>query len=198
MKQWITLLAATALFASCSKQDLQEESTQQDNATRTTATRTSAEGAYVSGWGQTNQWQKSDQGDASIFTTQKRLPEVDASVLDGGLVLTYAKANSSDPRYASLQEPRLMPFFFLPEAERVSGYYYYFSDQASFGSVSITFRIALTTELNPEIGGGVRLNDVQYQHVVLTKSFLESRGLTASTVRNYYTYSQVMDLANPL
>lgn len=198
MKQWITLLAATALFASCSKQDLQEESMQQENAARSSATRTSAEGAYVSGWEQTSQWQKSDQGDMSIFTIQRKTPEINSSVLDGGLVLTYGKANTTDPRYAHLQEPKLMPFYFLPESERVTGYYYHFSEEVSSGNINVVFRMPFTKDSNPQIGGGVRLNDVQYQHVVLTRTFLESRGLTASTVRNYYTYNQVMDLVNPL
>lgn len=198
MKQWITLLAATALFASCSKQDLQEESVQQDSAVRSSATRNSVEGAYVSGWEQNTQWQKSDQSGMSIFTLQRKTPEINSSVLDGGLVLTYGKANTNDPRYAHLREPQMMPFFFLPESERVNGYYYHFSEEVSNGSINIIFRMPFTKEMNPQIGGGVTLNDVQYQHVVLTRSFLESRGLTASTVRNYYTYNQVMDLVNPL
>ena len=196
MKQWITLIAFTAIVCSCSKEDLQEENLQQDNAVATAAMRSGQQGTFVSGWEQYNNWIKTDVGDISFFTMTRSTPEVTSSVTNGGLVLSYAKISSTDPTYSSFAQPKMLPFYFLPEAERVSQQVYYFSDEALNGKITISYRVAHTSQTMPTMPEGASLQGAQFQFVVLTKEFLDSRGLSANTVRNYYTYDQVMNLVS--
>lgn len=202
MKQWITLLAATALFTACSKQSLQDElqqenlSLQKETSSATIAMRSTQSGAYVSGWEQFNNWMKSDDGTASVFTSTVKTSEV-AAVANGGLVLGYAKTSSTDPLYQHLTKPTMMPFYYLPESERPLPQTYYFSEVISGENIVLRYRMPFTKAETPTLQDGNSLQSLQFQHVVLTKEFLDSRGLAADAVRNYYTYEQVMTLVNP-
>jgi len=196
MKKWITLLAVSAMVTACSKQEL-SNNTLQDESQRSSAMRSSQEGAYVSEWEQYNDWSKTNEGDKSRFSVVRKTPEINAGITNGGLVLTYAKVAVTDPRYASFANPTLMPFYYLPDAERPYPYTYYFSDAVSEGNVIITYSVPFTKEAMPLMGGGASLQSFQFQYVVLTGAFLDSRGLDPQTVRNYYTYDQVMNLVGP-
>lgn len=195
MKQWVTLLAATALFASCSKQNLEQENDNQENL-RTTAMRSTQGGAYVSEWETSGSWIKTDAGNTSRFTWSRKTPEIGTDVLNGGLALTYAKLAPSDPSYAHLTKPTMLPFYFLPESERPIPKTFYFSQEVSNGTVSITYTVPFTKDALPRMNGGASLGSLQFQTIVLPKSFLDSLSLTAETVQLYYTYDQVMNLIN--
>jgi hypothetical protein len=197
MKQWITLLAATAIFSSCTKQDLQqeEENLQLEIEVTSAAMRSAQDGAFVSEWQQYHQWVKSDKGDMSSFAMTRKTPEVNSAVKDGGLVLSYAKAESQEPAYARFKNPTLIPFYFLPETVRPYPYHFYFSDAISEGKITVTYQMALTKEDMPHIGGGVYLSDMKFQFVVMTRQFLEAHAIDAQTIRDSYTYEQVMNLA---
>lgn len=197
MKQCITLLLAAAIISSCSKQDLQEENLPQQNFLPTIAFRAGQEGSFVSGWEQYSDWTKTEQGNISVFTLNRKTPEVNASVVNGGLVLTYAKVATSDPLYISFTSPKMVPFYYLPESERPQPQMFYFTDAATDGNIALMYRVPFTKQSLPAMAGGASLQAMQFQYVVLTKAFLESRGLTAGMVRNNYTYDQVMALVNP-
>lgn len=197
MKQWITLMAATAIFTACSKQDLQDETMQQNIANQPSAMRSAQQGAYVSAWEQYSDWIKTDEGTTSKFVLMRKTPEINAGVTNGGLVLSYAKVATNAPDYAPFTTPNMLPFYYLPASERPYPQTHYFSDVSSEGNIAISYRIPFTKQGTPAIGGGASLQSFQFQHVVLTKAFLDSRGLDAQTVRNYYTYNQVMNLVNP-
>lgn len=196
MKQWITLLAATAVFTACSKQDLREDQLQQENTARSTSLRSTQEGAYVSGWEQFTNWVKTSDGSVSVFTTTRKATEVSAAA-GGGLVLGYAKVNTTNPLYLHLTKPTMLPFYYLPEAERPHPETYYFSEVVNGENIVLSYRSPFTKADMPTLPGGASLQDLQFQHVVLTKKFLDDRGLTAHTVQYYYTYDQVMALVNP-
>lgn len=196
MKQWITLLAATAILCSCSKEALQEDSLQQNNTTATAALRSGQAGTFVSGWEQYNDWTKSDQGSVSVFTLSRRTAEITSNVTNGGLVLSYAKISSSDPLYSSFNQPKMLPFYYLPESERPFPQTFYFTDVATDGNITIAYRVPFTKAMMPTLGGGASLQGVQFQYVIFTKEFLDSQGLTAAAVRSNYTYDQVISLAS--
>ena len=196
MKQWITLAVATALFTSCTKQDLQQEKAHQAQA-QTAALRQAQEGAYISEWEQYTIWSKTDEGDKSKFTMRRRTPEINSGVTNGGLVLSYARIATTNPDYARFNSPNMMPFYFLPEAERPRPETYYFSNANSEGNILITYQVPFTKHDLPPMGGGASLQAMQFQYVVLTKAFLDANNLSAGTVQNYYTYDQVMNLVNP-
>lgn len=193
MKQWITLVLATAVFTSCSKESLQEEDAQTDKEVASAAMRLSEAGSYVSGWENYSTWERSEQGDVTIFTYQRKTAET-AVATNNGLVLTYAKVASADPLYSSFNSPKMLPFYFLPEGERPRPQTYYFTTVVVDGNISLIYRAPFTKQAMPTLGGGASLQNVQFQHVVLSSEFLQSKGLTASTVRNNYTYQQVMNL----
>lgn len=195
MKQWITLIAATAIFTSCSKQDMQED-LMQTKASIQSSTRATSNGAYISNWEQYTNWTKVDDKDVSRFTMKRKTPEITSEVTDGGLVISYGKVSTSDPRYASFTSPKMVPYYYLPEAERPIGNTNYFSDETSLGNVAVTYSVPATKDDMPTMGGGIGLSDYQFQYVVMTKMFLQSHGLSAEQVRNYYTYDQVINLAS--
>lgn len=196
MKQWITLLAVSALFTACSKQDLREEPLQSESTTNATILRSTQDGAYVSGWEQYSDWVKTTDGDASVFTKTIKSPEA-AAAGNGGLVLGFARVTTSSPQYQHLTQPTRLPFYYLPESERPRPEMYYFSEIVSGENVLLRYRAPFTKADMPTLPGGASLQNIQFQHVVFTASFLQSRGLSANTVQNYYTYDQVMALANP-
>lgn len=196
MKQWITLLAVTTLFTACSKQDLQEDQLQEENTSNSTVLRSTQEGAYVSGWEQYSNWTKTDEGNTSVFTMNRKTSEV-AAAGNGGLVLGYAKVASNNPLYLHLTKPNMLPFYYLPQAEKPRPETYYFSEVVSGDNIVLHYRMPFTKAGTATLPGGASLQDLQFQHVLLSKTFLESRGLNAQTVQHYYTYEQVMALVNP-
>ena len=201
MKQWITLTAAMAIFASCTKQDLQQETLQQEKAhqaqVQTTALRQAQQGAYISEWEQYNTWSKTDEGNRSRFTVVRRTPEINSDVTNGGLVISYAKIVTTDPAYAHFNSPNMIPFHFLPQAERPYPGASYLTDASTDGNLTMVYQVPFTKNDMPPMGGGASLQAMQFQHVVLTKAFLNANNLSAATVRNYYTYEQVINLVNP-
>lgn len=197
MKQWIALLAVSALLAACSKQDLQEENLQQENTARTTGMRSVKDGAYVSEWEQYNVWTKSGDEQKSTFSMTRKSSEVNEGVLNGGLVLGYARVTTNDPAYLHLSRAAMLPFYYLPLSERPYPHMYYFSETASDENIVITYQVPFTKAAMPTLPGGASLQNIQFQHVVFTRAFLESRGLNAQTVQYNYTYDQVMSLVNP-
>jgi hypothetical protein len=196
MKQWITLFAATAFFTACSKQDLQEDQLNHENKSASTVLRSSQDGAYISGWESYNQWAKTDDGVVSVFTINRKTSEV-GTAAGGGLVLGYAKINTSNPLYLHLSKPTMLPFYYLPQAEKPHPGMYYFSEIVSGENIVLQYRMPFTKAETATLPGGASLQDLQFQHVVLSKAFLDSRGLSAGTVQNYYTYDQVIALVNP-
>ncbi|RYZ28549.1 MAG: hypothetical protein EOO10_09150 [Chitinophagaceae bacterium] len=195
MKQWITLLTATAIFVSCSKQNLKED-LQQDKEPASVAGPSTTTGNYITAWENYSNWAKSDQGNVTVFTVQRKSDEVTSSVTNGGLVLTYAKLATTNPLYASFNNPKMLPFYFLPESERPLPQTFYFTSSVSNGVITITYRVPYTKENSPMMAGGASLQKIQFQHIILPTEFLQSRGLSASTIRNNYTYDQVMNLLN--
>jgi hypothetical protein len=193
MKQWITLVAATALFSACTKQDLRESNTSIAN-TSTSPTVTTQDGAFVSAWEQCGNWVKTTEGNASKFKLSRQTPEVSRAVVNGGVVMTYAKYANAVGSYADFVNPTLLPFYFLPPAERPNTHMNYFSDASTEGNVAVEYAVPLTAETLPLMGSGATLKDMQFQYIALTKKFLESRGLDAQTVKNNYSYKQVMAL----
>ena len=196
MKQCITLLTAAAIFVSCSKQDLQEESLQTDKESASVALRSSKAENYVSGLETYSNWTKSDQGNVTVYTLQRKSDEVTTDVTNGGLVLTYAKVATTDPLYAPFNNPKMLPFYFLPESERPLPQTFYFTNSVSNGIITISYRVPYTKQTMPAMGGGASLQTIQFQHIVLPADFLQSRGVSATTVRNNYTYQQVLNLIN--
>jgi hypothetical protein len=195
MKQWITLLTAAAMFASCSKQDLQQENVQQ-NEISSAAMNAAQPTNYVSGWEKYSNWERSEQGDVVVFTTLRKSAEVSPEVMNGGLVLTYAKVVTSDPLYSPFNNPKMLPFYFLPESERPLPKTFYFMNTVSNGNIAIAYRVPYTKQTMPLLGGGASLQNMQFQQVVITGEYLKSKGLDAEKVRNYYSYEQVMNLVN--
>ena len=195
MKQWITLLIAAALFASCSKQDLQED-LQQNEVSPAAMNTATQPGSYVSGWEKYSNWERSEQGDVVVFTTLRKSAEVSTDVMNGGLVLTYAKVATSDPIYSSFNNPKMLPFYFLPEAERPLPKTFYFLTAVTNGNIAIMYRLPFSKQSILSLPAGVSLQNMQFQHVILSGEFLQSRGLDAEKIRNNYTYEQVMNLVN--
>lgn len=195
MKKWVTLLAATALIASCSKQDLQQETANQTSL-RTVTMRGTQGGAYVSEWETNGDWVKTDISNNSRFTWTRKVPEISSDVLNGGVVLTYSKFASSDPAYARFANPTALPYYYLPEAERPLPQTYYFSQDVSSGEISISYTVPYTKEAMPKMNGGASLSALRFQTIALPKSFLDARNVTAAMVLNYYSYEQVMSLIN--
>ena len=196
MKQWITLIASAAIICSCSKENLREESLQTNDSAPSTALRSVQQGTFVSDWQQYTDWTKTDEGNVSVFTLIRKTPEVTSSVINGGLALTYAKVTTTDPLYSSFNQPKMLPFFYLPEAEKPYQQTFYFTDAVSNGNITIAYRVPFTKEMMPPMAGGASLQGLQFQHVVMTKEFLDNQGLSADQVRNYYTYDQVMNLVS--
>ncbi|HEX8315598.1 MAG TPA: hypothetical protein VF609_11420 [Flavisolibacter sp.] len=196
MKQWITLLAASAVFTACTKQDLQQEDLQNENTARTTVMRSTQDGAYISDWEQYNTWTKGGDEKITTFSMMRKTSEINAGVTNGGLVLGYAKVVTSDPLYMHLSKPNMLPFYYLPESERPYPNTYYFSEEALDGNIIITYRMPFTKANTATLPGGASLENIQFQHVVLSKAFLESRGLDLQTVQDNYSYDQVMALLN--
>jgi len=193
MKQWITLLAVAAFLTACSKQNLKENNTTNANIDQT-ASATTQDGAFVSAWEQSTNWTKTNEGSVSRFKLSRQTPEVGRGALNGGVVMTYAKYANATGSYADFVNPTLMPFYFLPPAERPNTHMNYFSDATAEGNVSVEYAVPLTEGSLPLMGNGATLKDMQFQYVVMTKKFLDSRGLDAQTVKNNYSYKQVMAL----
>jgi hypothetical protein len=197
MKQWITLLAAPALLVACTKQNLQEETIPEQKADRTSVMRSAVDGAFVSDWEQYSAWTKSNETNATIFSMTRKTPEITSGVTNGGLVLGYAKLNTNNSLYYHLSKPTMLPFYYLPQAEKPYPETYYFSETSNDGNVVIRYRMPFTKADAATLPGGANLQDIQFQHVVLTAQFLQSRGLNPQTVQNNFTYEQVMALVNP-
>lgn len=195
MKQWITLLTATAIFVSCSKENLNED-LQREKEPPSVAIPSSSTGNYMTDWETYGNWAKSDQGNVTVFTVQRKSDEVTSSVTNGGLVLTYAKLATTNPLYVSFNNPKMLPFYFLPESERPLPQTFYFTSSVSNGLITISYRVPYTKESSPAMAGDASLQNMQFQHIILPVEFLQSRGLNANTVRNNYTYNQVMNLLN--
>jgi len=131
-----------------------------------------------------------------VFTVQRKSDEVTTSVTNGGLVLTYAKLATNNPLYTSFNNPKMLPFYFLPESERPLPQTFYFTTSVSNGVITIDYRVPYTKESLPAMAGNASLQAIQFQHIILPVEFLQSRGLNANTVRNNYTYEQVLNLLN--
>ena len=197
MKQWITLVAAAAIFASCTKENLKEESIEQSaGRAKASALRVAQDGAFVSDWEQYANWERTDEGDFSTFSINRKTPEVTSGVTNGGLVLSYGKFSSNEAAYAPFSNPKMMPFYFMPEAERPRANTHYFAHSSSNADISVAYRVPATKEELPAMGGGASLPAMKFQYVVMDKNFLSRHGLDAETVRNTYTYEQVMALLN--
>ena len=196
MKQCVTLFIVTALLFSCAKQDLQQE---EDNLNSASAKKNNPglqNGAYASDWEQYNNWTKKDEDGYSTYSVTKKVSELTPSIVEGGLVLTYAKVATSDAGYQQFTKPGLVPFYYLPPSERPAAGVYYFSDNTSTEQMTVSYRTQSSKAELPAMGGGVALKDFKFQYVVFTREFLDSRGLDKNTIRNYYTYEQVMNLMN--
>lgn len=199
MKQWITLIAVAASFASCTKENLKEDSmeaTEQTATIKSSGMRVVQNGAYVSDWEQYGSWNRTDEGDFSTFGIHRKTPEVTSGVMNGGLVMSYAKYTSDAAEYAPFANATSMPFYYLPEAERPIAHNNYFSGANAEGDISIAYSVRTTKQEMPEMGGGASLPAMKFQYVVMDKTFLTNHGLDAQTVQNNYSYEQVMQLLN--
>lgn len=193
MKPWITLLSLIFIFSSCTKEQLSKSTEPQSLAASAKSTQ---QGSYVSDWSTYSGWTKTDAAGYSIFSVKTEVPQITQDVVDNGLVLIYAKVNTNDPDYQRFTMPVMLPFYFLPPSERPMPETFYFFDTTMPGLIKISYKVNFTKEENPPTGGGTSLGDFQFQYVVFTPQFLSDRGLDKTKVRNYYTYDQVMVLAN--
>lgn len=193
MKQWITLLAATAIFASCSKQDMQEESLQQNNSLQSMASRSSQEGTFVSEWEQYNDWTKRDSADVSIFYRERSLSDHSSQIANGGLVITAAKASKAAPEYEGYQNPSLLDFYVISSNFRSERGFYLLYDHVTPQKVTVSFNLPYRADSSPQISNHLSLHDFQFQYIVLTAQFLADNDLNEQTVRGY-TYQQLMSL----
>jgi hypothetical protein len=194
MKQWITLLTAAAIFTSCSKQNLQEESLQQQNIElQSAAFRSGETGTYVSEWEQYSDWQKRDSSDVSIFYRERALPQYSSQVANGGLVLTFAKAGKAVPNYEQYQTPQSLDFHIIAANFRTREGVYFLYDKPAAEKLTIACNLPLTSGNTPLINSELSLNDFQFQYMVLSAGFLAQNELNEQNIRGL-SYNQLMNL----
>lgn len=189
MKTWITLLCASAvLFASCTKQDLD---TKNDDDEKIQA-KAADNSFYVSNWEQVKNWKYIDSAGFRVFYSTRETPQLTADVIENGVVVTYSKVNTSDPEYMMFSKPIMLPFYFLPPNERAANSFYWY-DMDEPGMAKISYRIWNNKQENPSMPGSVALPDFQFRYFVISKAYLDSKGVDARTVKHFYTYQQLIN-----
>jgi hypothetical protein len=191
MKKWITLWCTSAiLFTACSKDDLQAN--QQENASTPVGIRSAENNYYASNWEQMKSWNHTDSSGYRLYYSEKINPELTSDVINGGVVMSYAKINMTDPNYTQFNNPSMMPFYFLPPWERPNLSFYWY-EEADPGKLRVFYRTKSKDDL-PAFPEGKTMNDFQFRYFVITREFLDSHGLTPSDVKNHYTYQQLVNL----
>ncbi|MER3471067.1 MAG: hypothetical protein C4330_06970 [Chitinophagaceae bacterium] len=109
-------------------------------------------------------------------------------MINNGVVITYAKLNTTNPNYLMFNKPVSLPFYFLPPWERVANTFYWY-DSNTPGSLKIAYR----TGSKAEKLTGEEAN-LQFRYFVITKEFLTAHDLDAATVKQNYTYQQIINL----
>ncbi|MGZ5190086.1 MAG: hypothetical protein ACXWCZ_03645, partial [Flavisolibacter sp.] len=85
------------------------------------------------------------------------------------------------------------PFYFLPPGERPMNAFYWY-DMNTPGMTTVAYQIRNSKEEMPAMGGGVTLPDFQFRYFVISKAYLDSKGVDAKTVKYHYTYQQLLAL----
>src|ERR1043165_4185515 len=159
MKPCVTLLAFAALLSACTKQDILQQQDMTNDAGSKNSSTVSQNGAYATAWEQYNDWTKKDENGFSIYSFSRKASELTPSVVEGGLVITYAKVATTDANYQQFTNPGAMPFYFLPPGERPNPGAFYFSDNAAPGMMTVSYAVPSGKSNTPAMGGGVSLND---------------------------------------
>ena len=133
MKQWITLLAATAIMSACSKQDLRGDDMQSVSKTTSEsllppnhppALRVIPSGVFVSGWEQGGNWSSQSSDGMTMYSFVRMLPEYTANAANGGVMITFAKMEAGGTDFEIYTKPQRLNFTFsLPNARTVKGAY---------------------------------------------------------------------------
>lgn len=185
----ITLAISAILFTSCSKENLDVQSTNNTTQKLSASEQISSNGTYVSDWSQMGGWQHYDSAGFRIFYNQQSVPALTADVISNGVVATYAKLNApSDPKYMYFTKPIMLPFYFLPPEERPANTFYWF-DTNTPGTIRIGYR---TTSRDETLSG--QEGNLQFRYFVIPKEFLAAHNLDAATVKYHYTYQQLISL----
>jgi hypothetical protein len=190
MKKCCILLSSLVLFFSCTKNDIVSENADGQLTVRPHASDNSV---YVSGWEKIPTWKYSDSGAYRIYYFNRETPQLTSEAINNGVVVTYAKVNTGDPEYKIFTKPMMLPFYFLPPGERpINAFYWY--DMNTPGITKVAYQIRNTKEEIPAMGGGVSLPDFQFRYFVISKTFLDAKGLDVKTVKYHYSYQQLVNL----
>jgi hypothetical protein len=189
MKKWCILLGSLSiLLFSCTKNDLISENSDDHNTIRPQASDNSV---YVSGWEKIPTWKYSDSAGYRIYYFNRETPQLTSEAINNGVVLTYSKVSTPDPEYQIFTKPIMLPFYFLPPHERpINAFYWY--DMNTPGITKVAYQIRSSKQDMPEMGGGVSLPEFQFRYFIISKAYLDSKGVDAKTVRHHYTYQQLL------
>jgi hypothetical protein len=192
MKQLIGfLMVGFFLLASCEKKEAGIDTTDKALASPGQEDQSLNNGFYVSGWEQYASWNHTDSAGFQIMHTTRETPALTNEVIETGVVLTYSKISLTDPDYMMFKKPVMLPFYFLPPAERPIPNTYYWYDINTPGKIKVSYS-ALSK--NEQLPAGAALNQFQFRYFVIAPAFLKAHGLTASQVKHHYTYQQLIGL----
>ena len=191
MKKWCTLSAiVTILFTACSKNDVVSENSDDQKTIRAQASDNSF---YASGWEKITTWKYSDSAGNRTYYFHRETQQLTSDAIANGVVVTYSKVNTSDPEYQIFTRPIMLPFYFLPPGERPMNAFYWY-DMNTPGLTKVGYQIKITKVDMPQMGGNVTLPDFQFRYFVISKAFLDKKGVDAKTVKYYYTYQKLLTL----
>lgn len=190
MKKCSTLLAfITVLFISCTKNDVVSDNLEDQKSLRPQASDNSY---FVSGWEKIATWKYSDSAGYRTYYFHRETPQLTSDAIANGVVVTYSKVNSSDPDYKIFTRPIMLPFYFLPPGERPMNAFYWY-DMNTPGLTKVGYQIKNSKEEMPQMGGNVTLQDFQFRYFVISKAFLDNKGVDAKTLKYHFTYQQLID-----
>ena len=172
------------------KNDIVSENSEGDKTIRPQASDNSF---YASGWEKVPTWKYSDSAGYRTYYFHRETPQLTTDAINNGVVVTYSKVNATDPEYQIFTRPIMLPFYFMPPGERPMNAFYWY-DMNTAGLTKVGYQIKNTKDEMPEMGGGVSLPDFQFRYFVISKAFLDNKGLDAKTVKYYYTYQQLVSL----
>jgi hypothetical protein len=188
MKYWVTILCSSAMFfTACNKEDIRNGDDEQVTA------KAAVTGFYASGWEKFSSWNHTDSANFRVYSAERPTSELTTDVIASGVVVTYSKTATSDPRYMMFSKPIMLPFYFLPAGEKpINSFYWY--DTNTAGVIKVSYRVLNYKEDNPPLPGDVTLPDFQFRYFIISKAYLDSKGLDAKTVKYHYTYQQLVNL----
>lgn len=104
MLKFTLAIAAALSMAACSKKQTLEENTVRAQT---------SEGSFITGWESGYEWNRSDSADFIVFSHNRPMPELTASILESGVVLAALK-NVPYKVDSHQTEPQLTPFSVIP------------------------------------------------------------------------------------